>query len=328
MPPAGVFEKAQAVTRFAVLSTMKNEGAFLLEWVAHHKALGFDDLVICTNDCADGTDAMVLRLQALGLARHHETLKAGTSIQRAAFRQVRALPEVAAADWLWVCDADEFLVVHVGDGSVSALVAAGSEGVEVISVPWRVFGPGGHLGYADAPVSGQFVQAERAARRGEGKPVFAKSLMRDPGKVGRIGVHAPLPPEGAAPYLREAPGGRPVRAGQPMMVRARYDVAQVNHYALRSAESFLVKCDRGRVNHVGEDMGLEYWRRFDLAEVECQGIRRHDVAAGAWRARLLADAELAALHGAAVAWHRARIAALKADPAMSVLWSAIAERVA
>ena len=46
-----------------VITTMKNEGAFLLEWVAHHKALGFDDLVICTNDCTDATTDKVLRMQ-------------------------------------------------------------------------------------------------------------------------------------------------------------------------------------------------------------------------------------------------------------------------
>ena len=77
------------MTGFAVLATMRNEGPFLLEWVAHHKALGFDDIVICTNDCADGTDAMVRRLAEMGLARHHQTVKRGSSIQRAAYRQAR-----------------------------------------------------------------------------------------------------------------------------------------------------------------------------------------------------------------------------------------------
>ncbi len=52
---------------YTVITTMKNEGAFLLEWVAHHKALGFDHLVICTNDCDDPTTRMALRLQEMGL---------------------------------------------------------------------------------------------------------------------------------------------------------------------------------------------------------------------------------------------------------------------
>lgn len=313
------------MTRFAVLATMKNEGPFLLEWVAHHKALGFDDLVICTNDCADGTDAMVRRLQAMGLARHHATVRRGTSIQRAAYRQARALPEVAGADWLWVCDADEFLVVRAGDGTVAALVAAASPEAEVISVPWRIFGSGGVVAFEDRHVSAQFTRCEAGARRGEGRPAFAKSLLRAPGdvaRIGRIGVHAPEAPEGAAPLRREAPGGRPVRPGQPMMVRSRYDVAQVNHYALRSAENFLVKRDRGRVNHVGQDMGADYWHRFERNEVEDHAIRRYDGAVADWRARLMADTGLAALHAAAVAWHRTRIADLRRDPGTAAIAAA------
>ena len=38
---------------------------------------------------------------------------------------------------------------------------------------------------------------------------------------------------------------------------------QLNHYAVRSAESFLVKRDRGRVNHVDRDQGLNYWFRMN-----------------------------------------------------------------
>ena len=45
-----------------VLSTMKNEGPFVLEWVAHHRAIGFDGFVIFSNDCTDGTDRILDRL--------------------------------------------------------------------------------------------------------------------------------------------------------------------------------------------------------------------------------------------------------------------------
>lgn len=38
----------------AIVNTMRTEGAFLLEWIARNKALGFDPWVIC--------------VQALGLA--------------------------------------------------------------------------------------------------------------------------------------------------------------------------------------------------------------------------------------------------------------------
>ena len=49
---------------------VKNEGAFLVEWLAHHRATGFTDFLVFSNDCEDGTDAMLERLQALGWLTH------------------------------------------------------------------------------------------------------------------------------------------------------------------------------------------------------------------------------------------------------------------
>jgi hypothetical protein len=308
---------------FTVITTMKNEGAFLMEWVAHHKALGFDRIVICTNDCDDPTRDMALRLQEMGLARHHATKRwERTSIQRAALRQVMQYEAVKAADWLYVCDADEFLVVHLGDGTVRALVGAASEGAEVISVPWRIFGPDGTARYQDQPVTGQFQRGNAPLPQ---RIAFPKSLFRGLQNVQRIGIHAPVAkPDLGRPLLRELPGGvAHVPQHHPMFVLADYRFAQVNHYALRSLESFLVKRDRGRVNHSDQTMDLDYWQRFDLAEVTCTAIRRYDAAVEGWLARLREDRVLAGLHERAVDWHRARIAALMREPVYQALVQSI-----
>ncbi len=316
---------------FTVITTMKNEGAFLLEWVAHHKALGFDHLLICTNDCADPTREMALRLQELGLVRHHAS-KAWdvTSIQRAALKQATRYDEVKGADWIYVCDADEFLVVKWGDGSARALVAAAGAETEVISVPWRIFGPDDRVAYEDRPVTQQFTRANLPMPPGSGAIVYPKSLFRGLGNVQRVGVHAPLPKrELGRELIRELPGGVPyVPQINAMFVEADTRFAQVNHYALRALDSFLVKRDRGRVNHVGQSMDLDYWARFDFADVPCDAIRRYDAPVAAWRAQLMEDADLAALHHKAVAWHQGRIAQLRADPGYQALIDAIARRPA
>jgi hypothetical protein len=328
----GQDERAGDVTGgFTVITTMKNEGAFLLEWVAHHKALGFDGILICTNDCADSTREMALRLQAMGLARHHATKHwPVTSIQRSALKQARRYAEVTEADWIYVCDADEFLVVKFGDGTVQALAAAMAPEAEVVCVPWRTFGPGAVVEYEDRPVTAQFTRAEAPPPPGTRQPVYPKSLFRGLENVHRIGVHAPIArAELGRDLRRELPGGQPfIGQHHSMFAQADYRFAQVNHYALRSRDSFLVKRDRGRVNHVGQDMGIDYWDRFDKAEVACDAIRRYDGAVAEWRARLMADAELAGLHRAAVDWHRTRAARLAADPDWQPLIAAIAERQA
>ncbi len=316
---------------YTVITTMKNEGAFLLEWVAHHKALGFDHLLICTNDCEDPTRDMVLRLQEMGLARHHATKPwAVTSIQRSALKQARRYSEVTEADWLYVCDADEFLVVKTGDGSARALVAAAQADAEVISVPWRVFGPDGRRGFEDRPVTEQFLRAMRPQYPGRPEAIYGKSLFRGLENIQRIGIHAPIPrPELGRPLHTEMAGGARVGQGlNPMLALRDYSVAQVNHYALRSRDSFLVKRDRGRVNHSNEVMEIDYWDRFDVAEVPCDAIRRYDTAVAGWRARLLEDAVLEGLHKRAVTWHRDRIAALKARPDYAPILAALEERLA
>ncbi|MFN3938369.1 MAG: glycosyltransferase family 2 protein [Gemmobacter sp.] len=302
---------------FIVVTTMKNEGAFLIEWAAHYLALGFDRLVICTNDCADPTAAMAARLEQLGLARHHATrIWPAAGIQRSALKQVRRYEEVAGAAWIFVCDADEFLVIRDGDGSVRAL-AEGAGDHEVVTVAWRTFGPDRRIRFEDRPVTQQFTRAEAPP----GAVTYGKSLFRGLERVHRIGIHGPVPRADLGRDLRRwFPGGVPyARADHPTRIRPDWSRAQVNHYALRSLDSFFVKRDRGRVNHAREDMGVSYWRRFDLAEVDCTAIRRYDATVAGWTARLRADPELDQLHRAAVDWHRARAAALAAQPAYRTL---------
>jgi hypothetical protein len=312
---------------YTVVTTMKNEAAFLLEWVAHHKVLGFDHLVICTNDCADVTREMVERLAEMGLARHHATRHwPATSIQRSALKQVRRYADVTDADWVYVCDADEFLVVQIGDGTARALVAARAQ-AEVISVPWRIFGPNGRRDYVDASVTQQFCRGSLEAPR---QGIYAKSLFRGDLDMQRIGIHAPIArAELGRAFLREMPGGGRIDPAVNLMLAGRdYRVAQVNHYALRSRDSFLVKRDRGRVNHTGQSMDAEYWDRFNVAQVGCDGIRRYDLGVADWMARLMGDAVLADLHGRAVAWHAAKIVELQGRADYAPLITALDERLA
>ena len=56
--------------RVLLAATMRNEGPYILEWVAHHLATGFTDIVICTNDCVDGSPALLDRLHELGVITH------------------------------------------------------------------------------------------------------------------------------------------------------------------------------------------------------------------------------------------------------------------
>ena len=47
--------------KVALVSCMRNEGLFVLEWVAYHALLGFDDILVFTNSCTSGSE-LFLRL--------------------------------------------------------------------------------------------------------------------------------------------------------------------------------------------------------------------------------------------------------------------------
>ncbi len=309
---------------YTVVSTMKNEGPYILEWVAHYKTLGFDKLVVCTNDCTDTTVGILQRLQEMGHVIQHDTIVRKAGIHRSALRQAsRRYAEVMEADWVFVCDVDEFLNIHVGDGSARSLVAASGAAPDVISVPWRIFGPNGIESFQDRPVTEQFTRAELPfdadARPETGK--FVKSLYTNQHKFQRMGLHGPVPQEeGPEPIVHVLPGGEPYvvdgkRTGNPPL----FDLAQVNHYALRSLDSFLIKRARGRANHSHHVLGVEYWQRFNLNDEPDTSIARYAAEQQDWLRDLHKDPVLADLHAQAVEWHRRKAASLRMDPEMDAL---------
>ena len=40
-----------SLSKKILFSAVKNEGPFILEWIAYHKAVGFDAVLVVSNDC-------------------------------------------------------------------------------------------------------------------------------------------------------------------------------------------------------------------------------------------------------------------------------------
>ena len=307
-------------THTAIVTTMKNEGPFILEWVAYHRAIGVSDFLIYTNDCTDGTDIFLDLLQKKGIVQHRENPFHGTGLkpQHAALQAAENEEVIKAADWVICMDVDEFLNIKTGDGTLDALYSALGD-ANMISCTWRLFGNADVHEFRDVPIISIM---DRCAEEFTPKPHQAwgfKTLFRNIGIYKKLGVHRP---KGLRPQLWDQ-----VRwvngSGKPMPRREfrnawrstsetfGYDLVSLNHYAVRSAESFLVKRDRGRVNHVEREQGLAYWFRMNNNAVEERSIQRNQPRLEAEMTRLLADRDIAAAHRACVKAHREKIDALK-----------------
>ena len=294
---------------------MKNEGPYILEWLAYHRVIGFSDFLIYTNDCEDGTTDILDRLTEMGLVQHerNEVLLRGP--HKSALKYAFQHP-LADREWIYVADIDEYLNVKIGDGSVQALIAAHAD-ADVIPVTWRLFSHNDIIEYDDVSLMERMTDAERPLAEGGFPNRFVKSLFRRTDDVERFGLHGPRYIDGANPKWVQ-PGGRVLGEGDNLTHPAEhygYDVAQVNHYAVRSLDGYLVKKDRGRANHVKQELGGAYWRKMCLGGEEDITIHRHLDATKAEMARMKEDATLARLHADSVAWHKAKIEALQQDRA-------------
>ena len=307
--------------RITAVVTLRNEGAFLIEWIAHHLGIGFTDIVALTNDCDDGTDAMLDRLAEIAPVHHlpNPAPHAG-GIQFAALKRADAHPAVRDADWLMALDIDEFVNIHVGDHSLGALLAA-LPAADAITLTWRVFGNCGLRDYADTPVTETFTRAAPEAMPWPWRVFQFKTLYRNSGAYAKLGVHRPRAPvAGKAEDTRWFDGqGRELDARlrtqgtfSPFN-RPNYRLAQLNHYPLGAMESFILKRDRGRAVHEGDALGLDYWTERNWCQAEDTSIAAAAPLAAPHLARLRADPVLAELHRNAVDWRKARFATLMAQ---------------
>ena len=239
----------------AAVSCMRNEAMFVVEWLAHHLACGFDRVGVVTNTCTDGTDAILAQLAAADPRFLHRdvTPAPGEAPQVAGMRAAFATPGLGDADWLLHCDADEFLHVRCGEGRVQDLLARmpDDEPTDCIAIAWRVFGDGGLVEWPGGSVVETFTRADTRIRP---KTILHKSMFR-PARFGRAIDHMPKDPVAPDVALRNTRGERmnPANLFHPTHARFKavkdkrltWDNACLHHYAIRSRDLFLMKNLRG-----------------------------------------------------------------------------------
>lgn len=303
-----------------IATCMKNEGPFVLEWVAYHLAIGFDRFLVYTNDCQDGTDAIFDRLAQLGLCTHLPNPAIGNQRpQAAAMRDIVRQEDFHRSEWFLLSDCDEFLNIRLGEGMLSDLVEA-SAGSRAISVTWRLFGNAGQDHYADRAIIETFLQAAPEYCPHPPQAWGFKTLFRPEGgdDIDRLGAHRPFFRDRAAVADGWLDGGG--RAVPDWLIDGgwrfnrhnySYAWAQMNHYAVRSTDSFLVKSDRGHVLHTHKEIDTSYFRTMNQNSVRETSILRMTGKLRESMTLLLKDGELRDLHDQAVVWHREKAKELR-----------------
>ena len=303
------------MTQAALFASMRNEGPFLLEWVAYHRAIGFAEVIIATNTCTDGTDHLLDALATAGIATHlRNSVPPGVAPQDSGMQLALMHLETTGPEWLCHLDSDEFLNIRAGSGKIETLIAAAGD-ADAMAIAWRAFG-GTDIALWPGLTLPIFTRCDAAPDPGRTK---FKSLFRHR-HFAHAREHMPTSARIPAPRAVNASGkpladqnltGVPRSRYRPFEDAVDWDVAQVNHYT-RSQDVFLMKNDRGDGQGKTDlkfRLGGRWHQLANRVEAQDRSIQRHCPATQTllqdWRANPAIAAAEAACVSAFVAHRQA-----------------------
>ncbi|WP_370122712.1 glycosyltransferase family 2 protein [Arthrobacter sp. MW3 TE3886] len=249
--------------RSCVVATARNEGVYMLEWIAYQRLLGFERIVIYTNNNTDGSLALLQELHRTGVITLIESeVSPGADAQMKAYRHAaRLLPNAISAEWCAFLDIDEFVVLN-GDrfGKLDDYLNwAARKGGDAIALTWSLVETTTAVqDWINLPV------LQRLTRSSPRQVPLIKCFSR-PELIDASEPHHPVASNGLAMRMSNGDGMRHLWEILPDMpidptraVRAAKDACHLYHFELRTLAEMIWKYSRNRGNHAlqGEDLQM------------------------------------------------------------------------
>jgi len=308
------------MSRHVLFTTQKNEGPFLLEWLAYHRVIGFDHAVIVSNDCSDGSDELLDAVSdEVSLLHLRHAVPGGHNAQDLGQRHARSAGALREGDWVAWLDPDEFLNSHVADGHVAQLIDR-MDTASAIVMNWRLFGSSGVQTWPGLQLDPRF---DRCGTRWHKSARYCKTLFRFDATIAEMRMHRPVLVDAAAdapavlwldsdgvPLPQSYVTGRRDSGGPHFRTprRPRYDWVQVNHYMVRIRHLYALRQARGRgarVGTTGPRKGRRYtwmhYQKHNCNLLRDRSIHRHLPRLRAELQRLMSVPRIARAHRATLA---------------------------
>lgn len=172
-----------------LFTAVKDEGPYILEWLAYYKALGFSDFLIIQNDSTDGTKEILHRLHDMGEIQFLNNDNPSGAPQLTACKLAADTELYKSANWVAYFDCDEYLNVGQSIGINSFL--SEFEEFEALAINWLNFGDSGNLRWGAGLTIERF---NRCAPPEHSSNLHFKSIHRPfSEKFNGFGVHRPWP---------------------------------------------------------------------------------------------------------------------------------------
>lgn len=230
--------------RVGIAAVLKDEGPYLLEWIAHYRLLGVSRFFLADNGGRDNTSDLLTRLDTAGVVtRIPFPTPAGGTMQMTAYAAIhQSFGE--AVDWMAFLDGDEFVMLNPPHRDLPGMLADVAGDVDAIGLNWAVYGSSGLAVSDGRPVMERLVyRAEQAWPTNR----HIKTIARPAAFSGMINPH----------YVALKSGGRAVSSdGKPIVMteiggittQVIWEAARINHYVVKSRAEFEVKRTRGRAD--------------------------------------------------------------------------------
>lgn len=275
-PPAALAER-QGI---AIAACVRNEAAYIGEWVRFHQAVGVRHFIVYDNGSTDetcailrqaltpdtltlvpwaghmiyGEEARFIDCQVMAFA--HAILNFGGAFRRMAF-----------------IDADEFLLPKQGATIEEALAA--TEGFPNISLPWHMFGTNGHKSKPEGPVLLNYTKRSADPLSRKEHSTNFKCIV-DPCEVVEVSIHQFKTREFGDLTVNDA-GDRFTRRARKSTAFYSNHFLQLNHYYSKSEQEMRVKMQRGS-NFAASQEKLEEKMRTTIANIETDVVEDHSMA--------------------------------------------------
>ena len=252
----------------AIVTPVRGEARYLLEWIAYHRALGINAFLLADNGGDDTTSELLQELD-----RHHVVKRFDwrdkTKLQLQFYCQALHFAR-GFAHGLFFIDADEFLRPQ-GHASISDIARTwlSDSTLGAVALNWAIYGSSGRQRRDDGLVIERFT---RRAPQEFSANMHSKAFVRVDCCAGPAeNPHAVRLSTGRYIDTRGQDARWDTSHGHLVGITATvtWDVLRVDHFILKSREEFEEKRARGRLITSMQDGDWEaYYASHDRNEVE------------------------------------------------------------
>jgi tetratricopeptide (TPR) repeat protein len=259
--------------KICAVATARNEGVYLLEWLAYHKSIGVETFFIYSNNNDDGSDALLRRLSEAGAIHWLESIMGDEAAPQYKHynHALNVLPQILDYQWSIFLDIDEFFVAdpHRFVGLTDYIDWQERQPVDAIGFNWVWISSTGSDRWSPDFVRSRFRhryigESPFLQQRQGGPDRHIKSIFR-PRRFLYCQPHFPVTDWRVTVAVRDSSayshlnyyGGEGIEPA--LLLHPKAEAAWVNHYFYKSAEEFVWKRWRGSGNHKVSSILTPFW---------------------------------------------------------------------